>query len=48
MVEPPPKFNNNALTHFAFLFQSKLSMAATQAVSGMATIGIGGWLIISL
>ena len=45
MVAPPPKFNHNALTLFAFLFQSERSMAITLAVIGMATIGIGAGLI---
>ena len=45
ILAPPPKFNHNALTLFAFLFQSERSMAITLAVIGMATIGIGAGLI---
>ena len=46
MVAPPPKFNHNALTLFAFLFQSKHPLAIALAVNGMATIGIGGGLLL--
>ena len=46
MVAPPPKFNNNVLTLFAFLFQSQHPMAVALTVNGMAMIGIGGGLLL--